>query len=359
MTQLRDAAPQLTGMMPYDPKYLKADVLLSANESPLALPAPVRECIGQRVADLALNRYPDPLATTLRVAIAKHWGVKPANVLCGNGGDELLYDVFVAWGGSGRSLLTFPPTFSVYESNAVLTNTTVVNLPRSADDFSIDIDKACAVLAAGDIDIVVVTSPNNPTGMGLATADIERLLEASDALVLVDEAYGEFMGRSCLELLETHENLLILHTFSKAYRCAGVRLGYLLASPSVVTEFTKVRQPYSVDAISQIVGEEVMAQADLFAEGIEQTCSERARLIEALGAIDRVEVYPSESNFVLFRVPAALRVWKKLHEQHSVLVRDVSGDPRLSGCLRVSVGTPAENDRFLAALEDVLAQERS
>ena len=357
MKQVRASAPALEGMVPYDPKYLKADVLLSANESPWDIPDQVRACVVQCLSSLAFNRYPDPLANELRVKLAEHWGVKVANVLVGNGGDELLYDVFAAWGGPGRAMLNFPPTFSVYETNAALTGTQVVNLPREGEDYHIDVEAAVAYLQQrDDIDIVVVTSPNNPTGCSAPIEDIRSILEATDALVLVDEAYGEFSSTTCLPLLFEYENLVILRTFSKAYRCAGVRMGYILANPTVIDEFKKVRQPYSVDAISQIVAEEVIAHADLFEESIEQVKAARDVLIERLDAMDDVEVHPSDANFVLFRVPFATHVWKELHEKHSVLVRNVSGDPRLPGCLRVTVGTEKENETFLAALEDVLAQ---
>ena len=354
MKQVRQSAPALQGMIPYDPKYMKADVLISANESPLDVPPEVKDAVLARIGKLAFNRYPDPLANSLRRAIAKHWGVQVQNVLCGNGGDELLYDIMVAWGGPGRKMLNFPPTFSVYETNAELTGTEVVNCPRVGDDFHIDVDKAVERLSAGDIDVVVLTSPNNPTGMTTGVDDIRRILDASDALVLVDEAYGEFAEGGCLELLSEYENLIILHTFSKAYRCAGVRLGYYLANPTVINEFKKVRQPYSVDALSQIVAEEVMAHADLFEDGIETTKRERERVLSALDAMEGVRVHPSEANFILFHVSGATGVWERLHQQHSVLVRNVSGDTRLPGCLRVSIGTPEENDAFLAALDDVL-----
>ena len=359
MNTVRESAPSLTGMVPYDPKYLKKDTLLSANESPYALPEQVRDSILQRVATLDFNRYPDPLANELRKLIAEWHGVKVANVLCGNGGDELLYDIFAAWGGPGRKALNFTPTFSVYETNAALTGTQVVNLPRVGDDWHIDIDKACERLSQGDIDIVVLTSPNNPTGSSTGAQDIERILDAGDALVLVDEAYGEFSEQSAHGLLASHENLLILHTFSKAYRCAGVRLGYFLGSNSVITEFKKVRQPYSVDAISQVVGEEVVKARSLFDEGIAQAKAGRAELIAELEAIDGITVYPSDANFIMFKVQFAMRVWKEMSERYSVLVRDVSGDPRLPDCLRVTVGTPEENARFIEALKSVLSETGS
>ena len=184
--------------------------------------------------------------------------------------------------------------------------------------------------------------------------DIQRILDASDALVLVDEAYGEFADQSAAKLLDEYENLLILHTFSKAYRCAGIRLGYFLGNSNVISEFKKVRQPYSVDAISQIVGEEVVRNRELFDESIEQTRVERDRLIAALSQLDKVTVYPSEANFVMLKLPFAMSVWSNLDEKHSVLVRNVSGENHLAGCLRVTVGTPEENDRFLDALTEEL-----
>lgn len=179
MREVRRSADALVGMLPYDPKYKKSNTLLSANESPLNVPDEVLDAVIERVRALDFNRYPDPLANALRVAIAEWHGLKAANVLVGNGGDELLYDIFVAWGGPGRSLLTFPPTFSVYETNAVLTNTQVINMPRNEGDWSIDVDRACERLAKGDIDIVVITNPNNPTGTMTPLEDIRRILDAS------------------------------------------------------------------------------------------------------------------------------------------------------------------------------------
>ena len=164
MREVRRSADALVGMLPYDPKYKKSNTLLSANESPFNVPDEVLEAVIERMRMLDFNRYPDPLANALRVAIAEWHGLKAANVLVGNGGDELSLRHLCRLGRPGPCALTFPPTFSVYETNAVLTNTQVVNLPRSQDDWSIDVDRACERLAKGDIDIVVITNPNNPTG---------------------------------------------------------------------------------------------------------------------------------------------------------------------------------------------------
>ncbi|WP_288071503.1 pyridoxal phosphate-dependent aminotransferase, partial [Adlercreutzia caecimuris] len=230
MNRVRAAAPQLAGLVPYDPKYLPAEAFLSANENPRDVDGELRELIGRRIAKVPLNRYPDPLAGGLRDMIAEANGLDRDHVLIGNGGDELLFNLALAWGGPGRTCLNFPPTFSVYAANARLTNTAVVDIART-EDFSIDEEAAFERLAAGDIDYVIVASPNNPTGLRCPQAFIERLLDATDALVMVDEAYFEFSRQTARPLLATHENLVILRTFSKAFSLAGVRLGYILANP--------------------------------------------------------------------------------------------------------------------------------
>ena len=356
MRAVRPSAPRVASIEPYDPKSLPAEVFISANESPYNIPAPLRERIVERIAGLSFNRYPDPLANTLRSELAAMYGLERGNVILGNGGDELLFNLMLTWGGPGRTLMNFPPCFSIYELNAQITGTSVVNIPRVGHDYRIDVDAAVERLAQGDVDVVILTSPNNPTGCCCPVDDIRRILDASDALVLVDEAYIEFAPeKSSLPLLAEYENLLILHTFSKAFSAAGVRLGYYLGHQSVITEFLKVRQAYSVDSLSQVVGEEVVAGRALFDEQIAAITAERPRLMGALAALPGVDVHPSDANFVLITVPQARELWGRLFEEHSVLVRNVSGDPLLPDCLRITVGSPEENDRLLAALGQLLA----
>lgn len=356
MRTVRTASPQLASVEPYDPKYLPAEVMVSANENPLDVPADVRRLVEHEVRSVALNRYPDPLANGLRDLIAEANGLDRDQVLMGNGGDELLFDLALAWGGPGRTFLNLPPTFSVYANNAQLTNTTVIDVPRRAD-FSIDEDAAVARLERGDIDFTILTSPNNPTGDLVDARFVERVLNASDALVMVDEAYFEFSRRTVRPLLDAHENLVVLRTFSKAFALAGVRMGYLLGSERVLREFKKVRQPYSVDAVSQAIARVVFAHRAAFERGIDRIIEERARLIERLAVLPGVEAFPSEANYVLFRVANAGEVWKGLLAR-GVLVRDFSRAPYLKDCLRVSVGAPEENERFLAALGELTAQDR-
>ncbi len=352
MRRVRPAAPQLAGLEPYDPKYLPAEAFLSANENPCDVEAALRAEIVREIRRTALNRYPDPLANDLRDLIAEANGLDRDQVLVGNGGDELLFDLALAWGGPGRTFLNLPPTFSVYANNAQLTNTRIVEVARRAD-FSLDEEAVLARVAAGDIDYVIVTSPNNPTGERAPEDFVLRLLDATDALVVVDEAYFEFSRRTLRPYLESHENLLILRTFSKAFSLAGVRVGYVLGHAHVIRELVKVRQPYSVDALSQAAARVVFANRATFEPGIAAIIEERDRLMRGLLTLPGVTPFPSDANYILFRMEGADAAWAFLYER-GILVRDFSHAPLLEGCLRVTVGTPEQNDGFLAALRDFI-----
>ncbi|MEY8562582.1 histidinol-phosphate transaminase [Eggerthellaceae bacterium 3-80] len=347
------SAPQLADLVPYDPKYLPADAFLSANENPRDVDEELRRQIMRALREVDFNRYPDPLANNLRDMIAEANGVSRDQVLVGNGGDELLFDIALAWGGPGRKFLNMPPTFSVYENNAQLTNTEVVSVVRD-ENYDIDEEAVLARVAEGDIDYAIVTSPNNPTGRLADEQFILKLLESTNALVVVDEAYFEFSRKTIRPYLERFENLLILRTFSKAFSLAGVRVGYVLGAPSVIREFIKVRQPYSVDAVSQAIAQVIYENRAQFEPGISAIIAERSRVFDELRRIAKVVPYPSDANYILFSVPQAQRVWQALYDR-GILIRDLSGARHLEDCLRVTIGTEEQNNAFLDALRVVLA----
>lgn len=355
LNSVRQSAPQLQGLVPYDPKYLPARAYLSANENPRDVETEIRQKIISAIRKVPLNRYPDPLANDLRDMIAEANGLDREQVLLGNGGDELLFNIALAWGGPGRKFLNLPPTFSVYAANARLTGTEVIDVPRLAD-YSIDEETVLKRVGQGDIDYVIVASPNNPTGKLANEEFLAKLLDATDALVLVDEAYFEFSRTTMRPYLAMHKNLLILRTFSKAFSLAGVRMGYILGNAEVIREFLKVRQPYSVDAVSQAIAREVFSERQKFEHGIMAIISERDRLLEELAKVPGVNVYPSDSNYILFKLEGADKVWEALYAR-GILVRDFSHAPMLENCLRVSVGTEEENDEFLAALREIVANK--
>ena len=356
MHGVRTSHPNLAGIVSYDPKYLPAKQYLSANENPSNVPEEVQLEIRKALKGFPFNRYPDPLGNELRDLIAEANGLSRENVLLGNGGDELLFNLALTWGGPGRTFLNVPPTFSVYEANARLTGTKIVNIPRK-ENFDIDEEAVLARMAEGDIDFAVITSPNNPTGKMANETFLKKLLDSSDALIMVDEAYFEFSRFSMRPYLDRYENLVILRTFSKAFSLAGVRMGYLLANASVIREFLKVRQPYSVDSVSQAIATAVYRNRSLFVPGINQIIEQRGVLLEELGKLPGVTVFDSDSNYVLFRVADAGQVWQELYER-GVLIRDFSRSQYLGNCLRVSVGSPEENQVFLDALAEIL-NERS
>ena len=350
--------PHLAAIEPYDPNFTPTRINLSANENTYPLPAGVREAVDAALAATPLNRYPDPMSNELRDELAAWHGVDRSQVVVGNGGDELLFNFLFSFGGPGRTVLICPPCFAEYEFFASLTQTAVRAVWRDAATFALD--QAAVLEAAPACDLAIITSPNNPTGDLAPLPFIERLADASPGLVMVDEAYMEFSddpAATAQPLLAAHPNLVILHTMSKAFGEAGIRCGYLIAAPEIVEVFAAVRQIYSVNVLTQAAALAGLRHREAFEPVIETVRSERERLAAGLAALadGAVTVWPSQANFLLCRVEGASEVRRRLRDEFSILVRDFSYAPGLADCLRVTVGTPAENDAVLAALAAILS----
>jgi len=358
MDGLRPPRAELDELVPYDAKDVRAEVMLASNENPDNLPGELLDKLADRIRDIEFNRYPDPVAAHLRKLIAEANGLEPGNVLVGNGGDELILDLLLSWGGSGRKLLDLPPTFAMYGIDAQMTGTEIVSIPRGAD-FGVDSEAVLARLSEGDIDIIVIANPNNPTGDIAPETLLIDILNATDALVVVDEAYFEFSRHTMRPHMERHPNLVILRTFSKAFSLAGLRAGYLLAHEDVIRELSKVRQPYSVNRFTQVAASLVFRERVVFQAGIREIMRNRDTLLHGLSSMAGVTVFPSEANFVLFRVEHASAVWRDLLHDHSILIRDFSRAPGLEDCLRVTVGTEDEVERFLKAMDEILASRHA
>ena len=349
--------PDFADLTPYDPGFVDAQVILSANENNFGIPARVHEQMQNALRKTLLNRYPDPLAHDLRSEIASWHAVNPQNVLLGNGGDELIFNLLLAFGGPRRKMLNCPPTFSIYALYAQLTGTKVVHVPRLPETFQLDTQAVAA--AAQDCDLVFLTTPNNPTGDVIDREWIARFAAATPALVIVDEAYGDFLAAesSCIPLVSEHENLAVLRTLSKAFALAGARCGYLIASQSVIDGLAAVRQPYSVNVLTQAVAVTAVREREAFQPAISQIKAERERLREELSQINGVQVWPSAANFILVRLPNAHKIHKILQEKYSILVRDFSCSPSLANCLRISIGTPQENDQLIRAITEIITSQ--
>ena len=241
--------PYLTGIEPYDPNFTPTRINLSANENTYPVPAGVREAVDAALAAAPLNRYPDPMSNDLRDELAAWHGVTRENICVGNGGDELLYNFLLAFGGAGRTLLNCPPCFSEYAFFASLCQTEVRDVWR--DPATFELDQAAVFAAAPECNLAIVTSPNNPTGDVAPLDFVAALCDACPGMVMVDEAYVEFADDSfgaattAQGLIAEHPNLVILHTLSKAFGAAGTRLGYVIAAPEVIDVFAAIRQIYS------------------------------------------------------------------------------------------------------------------
>lgn len=342
----------LADIVPYGAPQLAAPVRLNTNETPYPPPAAFYEQLAKRLGDLELNRYPDRRAWALRAALGVRFDLPPERVWAAKGSNEVLQQLFQAYGGPGRRLLLFRPDYSMYPLLARATATPTVEADL---DGSFQLDEATArrAVAEHDPDLVVLASPNNPTGIPVGLDAIRALHDAGRALVVVDEAYVEFGGISAVALLDALPRLVVCRTFSKAWRLAGARLGYLLARDWVIDDLRKVRLPYHLDAITQLAGLVALELADEVTAHIAALVAERERLYAALCEVGGVKVFDSAANFLLFRT-AVDDLFDRLLAR-GVLVRDFSRLPCLAGCLRVTVGTPEENGAFLAALQESLA----
>ena len=354
----RRVRPALAGFEPYDPAFTPCAINLSANENTHELPPAVAGAIRDALLSTPLNRYPDPLANGLRDALARRHGVGRGSLIVGNGGDELLFNLLFAFGGPGHALGSGPPDFSEYANFAKMCETPHVEVWRRPGDFSIDAE--ALLCAARGASLVVLTSPNNPTGDLVDPSLVRRLLDETDAFVLVDEAYVEFAGEghSVVGWVADNPRLMVLRTLSKAFALAGLRCGYLVADPAVIDVLSAVRQIYSQDVLAQAVATAAVEMRDELAPVVADIVAERERLLGALRAMGGVEAWPSAANFLLVRLEGASEIRARLRDEHSILVRDFSYAPGLADCLRVSVGTREENDALLAALGKLLGERQ-
>jgi histidinol-phosphate aminotransferase len=348
---VRDDLRALEG---YHSAQVDVRIRLNTNESPEPPPAAFRDAMAAEVSKIEWNRYPDRAAVALREAIAESHGVDVAQVFVGNGSNEVLQTVLLAYGGPGRTVATFEPTYQMHAQIARVTGATVVEGQR-ADDFTLDPVEVERVITGSQPHVVFLTSPNNPTGLVEPVERVRQMLDLAPGLVVVDEAYAQFSDWSALELIDEDTPMVVTRTFSKTWSMAGARLGYLIGPSWLVAELDKVVLPYHLDAVKQIAGRLALRFVSDMDDRVSQTVAERTRMSSTLAGLGTT-VFPSGANFILFRPDGhqGRAVWQGLVDR-SVLIRDCSGWPRLANCLRVTVGTPDENSAFLDALGEVLA----
>lgn len=343
--------PDVLSMTTYAVADATGYVKLDAMENPFALPAPLAAQLGEVLAGVALNRYPEPRPAALVDKLKHVMGVPAgADLLLGNGSDEIISMIAIACAKPGAKLLAPVPGFVMYQMSAKFAQLEFVGVPHRAD-LTLDVDAMLAAIAEHKPAIIYLAYPNNPTGTLYPDADIERIIAAAQgSLIVIDEAYQPFAQQSWIGRVLDYDNVVVMRTVSKL-GLAGIRLGYLAGAPAWLEEFDKVRPPYNTNVLTQAAAEFMLDHVDVLEAQAAQLRAERAKLAAALQALPGTTVFPSAANFLLVRLPDADAAFAALLNA-KVLVKNVGKmHPLLVNCLRLTVGAPDENAQMLAALE--------
>ena len=324
-------------------------VKLHANESPFNLSKQLREGIAKEIETLDFNRYPDPSCAKLRDTFASQLGVRADQMLLGNGSDELIQMIIMAFGGQGGQIVIPVPTFSMYRNIALSLGEKVISVPLDSS-FELDVPAMLRETGSGP-SITFISYPNNPTGNCFSEEAITEILNESEGIVVVDEAYFDYSKKSFIERLNDYPNMIILRTLSKV-GLASLRLGVLIASEEINEIVNRVRLPYNIGSMQQSVALAALQSRDDINSGISQVLKERDRVYALMDGLKSVKIFKTDSNFILFRVLDADLTFNGLLK-NGVLIRNLNSDGALKNCLRVTIGMPEENDSFLDALKNL------
>jgi histidinol-phosphate aminotransferase len=344
----------------YHSPQLDVSVRLNTNESPYEPPPAFVAAWLDALRAVPLNRYPDRGARELRAALAASLGQPTGRLLCANGSNEVLQTLMLTYAANGQRALIFEPTYALHSHIARITGTEIVTGERNAD-FTVSATEARVLIGGERPALVMLCNPNNPTGTVEARATVEALLSAvidhGSSLLVVDEAYGEFADWTAMGLVADDVPLVVARTYSKVWSLAALRLGYAVGPAPVLAELEKVLLPYHLSAATQVAGLEALRFDAEMRDRVAMLVAERHRLGSALARLPGLTVYPSGANFVLVRTEGdGHLLWQQLVER-GILVRDFSRWPRLDNCLRITVGTPEEDDALLTALREMLSEE--
>ena len=341
--------PSVRGLAAYHVDETSVRVKLDAMENPFILPDTIRKEIGKAAQQALINRYPDPSAKKLKQAIARTWKMDRSQMLLGNGSDELIQAVILAFGGP---VLAPSPSFAMYEITATALSQKVVTVPLT-NEFDLNADAIIKAAKRTKAKVIFLACPNNPTGNRFSDAAVRKILEHVDAAVVIDEAYFSFSGKTFLPFLKRHRNMIILRTLSKI-GLAGLRIGVLTASKEIIGELNKIRLPYNINTLSQAAGLVALRNGTTLDKQISLLISERRKLYNALLRTPGVTPFPTETNFILMWIEKdATKVFQAL-KKRGILVKNLDRPGPLKGCLRVTIGTPVENKEFLKTLKQIL-----
>jgi histidinol-phosphate aminotransferase len=342
--------PDLAAFHAYHVPDSQGMVKLDAMENPFALPPTLQHQLGEALGRAALNRYPDPQARDLAHTLRQTFGIgDELGLILGNGSDELIQLLIQAVAQDGASVLSVEPSFVMYRMLSAINRVNYIGVPLAAD-FSLDLPAMLASIQQHRPALCFLAYPNNPTGNAFDPAAIEAIIQAAaPGLVVIDEAYQAFARDSFLPRLSQHSNVLLMRTVSKL-GLAGLRLGYMVGRPDLIHDIDKLRLPYNINILTQLAAKLVLEQHGVLDEQTAQLVEERHKLFDALRELPGFTPYPSEANFILVRVPDAPSRFEAL-KQRGILVKNLHhAHPLLANCLRLTIGTPAENALMLKAL---------
>ena len=328
-------------------------IKVNANESTMNLPPLVEERVINRLSYVAFNRYPNEEYYSLVEQIARNFSVRDEQILLGNGSSEIIEKVFHTFGGDGKKVVYPVPSFSMYKIYAKAADSQAV--PFELDkNFDIDVDEFIKTVKNSGANLAVICNPNNPTGNALTVDDVEKIAASIDCAFLLDEAYVEFYGKSAFKLVAKYPNLIVARTFSKAYGLAGARVGYMIANAEVTRMVGKSFMPYHMNTLSLATADIVYQMRDEFTPRIQMTIAERKRISQLLKMMPALEVFPSQTNFILIRHEKAEQL-KNYLESVDIGIRYFSPTAQgLKNCLRISMGTREENDEVFKIISDWL-----
>ncbi len=349
-------APWISDLKPYSVEPADGMIKLDAMENPYPFPEALLESWMMRLEKAQINRYPDPHASELKQALTKQLGLPDgATMVVGNGSDELIHMLCLAFNQPDAVMMSPAPSFAVYPLAAHALNMKYVGVALDQETFELRVDDFCAAIDRHQPKLIFIASPNNPTGNRFANADVRRIAECAEGLVVLDEAYWRFAKSNSIAELFDLDNIVFMHTLSKI-GLAGVRLGALIARAEWLDPLERVRMPYNVSSLTQATACFALENDDYFQAQVEQICQSRQLLTAGLAEISSIKIWPSETNFILFRVDGDANAVHSALAENGIAVKNLHGaHPFLENCLRVSVGTDVENRLFLEKLSDLLA----
>ncbi len=331
---------------------IECAVKLDGNESPYNLEDELGEKIRSELQKVEFNRYPDPNLNSIRSKFAEIYSFPKEGILLGNGSDEIIQMLITVFSGKSETVLIPKPTFSMYRLSSLAQNKSVVE-SKLDENFDIDLDDFKNMIFEYDPDLIFLATPNNPTGNAFSREKIIEIINCTDAIVVIDEAYFEFCEQDFLSTINNFDNLMVLRTMSKI-GFASIRLGMLFGNPELVLELNKARMPYNINSLSQSVMNVVLENKKIVDEKIGLILSERENLKAGLQKISGLEVYPSDANFFLVKTEDSDFLFNELVKK-DILIRNMNNEGRLKNCIRITVGTPKENEKLLGALTSIFS----